>query len=162
MKQIKIIVVDDHPIFRSGLRQIIEDERDITVIAEAGDGVKALELIYEKKPDIAILDIDMPQKTGLEVLKELNKNNSLVKIIFLTMYKEENVFNEAMDLGVMGYVLKESAVDDICESIRLVANDNYAISPLISSFLVKRISLNSAFKKIILLLMISQHLKEKF
>ena len=146
-EKIKIIIVDDHPIFRSGLKQIIEEEDDIEVIDEAGDGEKALELIHEKKPDIAVLDIDMPKKTGLEVLKQISKTKNPVKIIFLTMYKEENVFNEAMDLGIKGYVLKESAVDDICESIRLVANDDYAISPLISKFLVKRLSLNQSFKK---------------
>lgn len=145
--KIKIIIVDDHPIFRSGLKQIIEEETDIEVIDEAGDGEKALLLINEKKPEIAILDIDMPKKTGLEVLKELSKNKNTVKIIFLTMYKEENVFNEAMDLGVRGYVLKESAVDDICESIRLVAKDDYAISPVISNFLVKRLNLNMSLKK---------------
>ncbi|MEO8209620.1 MAG: response regulator transcription factor [bacterium] len=145
--KIKVIIVDDHPIFRSGLKQIIEEENDIEVIDEAGDGEKALKLINEKNPDIAILDIDMPKKTGLEVQKELNKNKNRVKIIFLTMYKEENVFNEAMDLGAKGYVLKESAVDDICVSIRLVANDDYAISPVISNYLVKRLSLNKSFKK---------------
>ncbi|MDQ3021722.1 MAG: response regulator transcription factor [Bacteroidota bacterium] len=146
-KKIRIIIVDDHPIFRNGLKQIIEDEEDIELIDEAADGEKALEIINKKKPDIAVLDIDMPKKTGLEVLKELNKNKNSVKIIFLTMYKEENVFNEAMDLGIKGYVLKESAVDDICASIRLVANDDYAISPVISNFLVKRLSLNQSFKK---------------
>lgn len=146
-KKIRIIIVDDHPVLRRGLKQIIQDENDIEVIDEAGDGEKALELIKVKKPDIAILDIDMPKKTGLEVLKEISKSDNDVKIIFLTMYKEENVFNEAMDLGVKGYVLKESAVDDICESIRLVANNDYAISPLISNFLVKRLNLNKSFKE---------------
>ncbi|MBK8983616.1 MAG: response regulator transcription factor [Ignavibacteria bacterium] len=144
---IKVIIVDDHPIFRNGLKQIIQEENDIEVIDEAGNGEMALKLINEKNPDIAILDIDMPKKTGLEVQKELNKKMNPVKIIFLTMYKEENVFNEAMDLGVKGYVLKESAVDDICVCIRLVANGDYAISPVISNYLVKRLSLNKTFEK---------------
>ncbi|MDQ3020302.1 MAG: response regulator transcription factor [Bacteroidota bacterium] len=146
-KKIQIIIADDHPIFRSGLKQIIEDEDDIEIIGEAADGEKALEIIKEKAPEIAILDVDMPKKTGFEVLKELNKMNSPVKVIFLTMYKEENLFDEAMDLGIKGYVLKESAADDICECIRLVANGNYAISPLISNFLVKRLSLMDKLKK---------------
>ncbi|MDQ3193823.1 MAG: response regulator transcription factor [Bacteroidota bacterium] len=145
--KIKIIIADDHPIFRSGLRQIIEDEQDIEIIGEAGDGLQALDLILEKDPDIAILDVDMPKKTGFEVLTELNKMNNDVNVIFLTMYKEENLFNEAMDKGIKGYVLKESAADDICECIRLVANDNYAISPLISNFLFKRLSISDKLKK---------------
>lgn len=146
-KKIQIIIADDHPIFRSGLKQIIEDESDIEIIGEAGDGEKALELILEKKPEIAVLDVDMPKLTGFEVLKEIIKLNNPVKIIFLTMYKEENLFNEAMDKGIKGYVLKESAADDISECIRLVANDNYAISPLISNFLVKRMTINDKLKK---------------
>ena len=104
-------------------------------------------MIIEKKPDIAILDFDMPKKNGFEILKELIKMKNPVKVIFLTMYKEENIFDEAMDLGIKGYVLKESAADDICECIRLVADDRYAISPLISNFLVKRLSKNNALKK---------------
>ena len=85
------------------------------------------------------------------VVKDLAPDSLLkdenTKVIFLTMYKEENIFDEAMDLGIKGYVLKESAADDICECIRLVANDNYAISPLISNFLVKRLSKNNDLKK---------------
>ncbi len=146
-KKISIIIADDHPIFRSGLRQIIGDEEDIEITGEAGDGEKALEMIIEKKPDIAILDFDMPKKNGFEILKELIKMKNPVKVIFLTMYKEENIFDEAMDLGIKGYVLKESAADDICECIRLVADDRYAISPLISNFLVKRLSKNNDLKK---------------
>lgn len=139
-KKIQIIIADDHPIFRNGLKQAIEDEDDIQIIGEAGDGDKALELIMEKKPEVAVLDIDMPKKTGFDVIKEISKSKSPVNVVFLTMYKEENLFNEALDLGAKGYVLKESAVNDICECIRQVANDNYAISPLISNFLVKRLS----------------------
>ncbi|MBV6477879.1 MAG: Transcriptional regulatory protein DegU [Ignavibacteria bacterium] len=138
-KKIQIVIADDHPIFLNGLKQIIQDEDDIEIIGESGDGENVLEQILDKKPDIAVLDIDMPKKTGFEVLKEVNKLNNPVKIIFLTMYKEENLFNEAMDLGIKGYVLKESAANDICECIRLVANDDYAISPLISNYLVNRI-----------------------
>lgn len=146
-KKIRIIIADDHPLLLSGLRQIIEGEQDIEIIGEAGDGEKALQVIEEKKPEIAVLDIDMPKKTGFDVLKDVNKMKIPVKIIFLTMYKEENLFNEAMDLGIKGYVLKESAADDICECIRLVANDDYAISPLISNYLVNRIKSKKKLEK---------------
>jgi len=146
-KKIQIIIADDHPIFRSGLKQIIGEEEDIEIIGEAADGEKALEIIIKKKPEVAVLDIDMPKKTGFEILKEVTSKKIPVNIIFLTMHKGENLFNEAMDLGIKGYVLKESAADDICECIRLVANDDYAISPLISNFLVKRLSMSNKLKK---------------
>ncbi len=134
--KIKIIIADDHPIFRGGLRQIISADVSIEIIGEADNGEKALEIIQGLKPDIAVLDIDMPKKTGLDVLRELK--DSKTKIIFLTMYAEEDIFDEAMDLGIKGYVLKDSAVNDIIECILSVNEDNYYISPNVSNLLVNR------------------------
>lgn len=134
--EIKVVIADDHPIFRSGLRQIIDTENNIKIIGEADNGQKALDLIKELKPDIAILDIDMPKMTGLEVLKNLKDDNT--RVIFLTMYAEEDIFDEAMNLGIKGYVLKDSAVNDIIECISTVNEDNYYISPSVSNFLVNR------------------------
>lgn len=134
--KIRIIIADDHPIFRGGLRQIISADESIEIIGEADNGEKALEIIHELKPDIAVLDIDMPKKTGLDVIRELNDSNT--KIIFLTMYAEEDIFDEAMDFGIKGYVLKDSAVNDIIECILSVNEDNYYISPNVSNLLVNR------------------------
>lgn len=135
---IKIIIADDHPIFLNGLKKILTGDGNIKIVGEAEDGEKALNLIYESKPDIAVLDIDMPKKNGLDILREVTKNEIPVKIIFLTMYKEEDMFNEAMDNGLMGYVLKESAVSDIVECINIVNQNRHYISPLISDLLLKR------------------------
>ena len=135
-EEIKLIMADDHPIFREGLRQIIEKDSRIKIIGEADNGQKALELIEEKIPDIALLDIDMPKLTGLEVLKKVSGTS--VKIIFLTMYSEEDIFDEAMGLGVKGYVLKDSAVNDILECILSVSEGNYFISPSMSNLLLRR------------------------
>ena len=137
-EKIKIIIADDHPIFRDGLKQIINNEENMIVIGEAADGKKALDLILENEPDIAILDMSMPEKTGLQVLRELKDKKCKSKVIFLTMFKEEDIFEEAMDLGVEGYVLKESADNDILDCINHVAKGNYYISSLISNLLVKR------------------------
>jgi len=134
--KIRIIIADDHPIFRGGLRQIISADESIEIIGEAENGEKALEIIQELKPDIAVLDIDMPKKTGLDVIRELKDSNT--KIIFLTMYAEEDIFDEAMDFGIKGYVLKDSAVNDIIECILSVNEDNYYISPNVSNLLVNR------------------------
>ena len=135
-EEIRLIMADDHPIFREGLRQIIEKDSRIKIIGEADNGQKALELIEEKIPDIALLDIDMPKLTGLEVLKKVSGTS--VKIIFLTMYSEEDIFDEAMGLGVKGYVLKDSAVNDILECILSVSEGNYFISPSMSNLLLRR------------------------
>lgn len=135
-ENLRIVIADDHPLFRNGLKQLLEKEDNIKIIGEADNGLKALEIILEKKPDIAILDIDMPGKTGLEVLKEIK--NSVTKVIFLTMYAEEDIFDEAMNLGVKGYVLKDSAVNDIIDCISSVSKNDYYISPSVSNFLVNR------------------------
>lgn len=135
-KSIKIVIADDHPIFRGGLKQLLSVEESIDIIGEADNGEKVLELINELNPDIAILDIDMPKKTGLEVLRELK--SSPVKVIFLTMYADEDIFEEAMNLGIKGYVLKDSTVTDITDCIKSVIENRYYISPTVSNFLVNR------------------------
>ena len=137
-EKIKIIIADDHPIFNDGLKQFIDKHENMCVTGAAANGKEALDMILNIKPDIAVLDISMPVKTGLEVLRELRDKKSKTKIIFLTLFREEDIFNEAMDLGVEGYVLKESASNDIIECINQVADNNYYISPLISNLLIKR------------------------
>jgi len=134
--KIRIVIADDHPIFLSGLKQILSAEKSIEIIGEAYNGEKALELIIELKPEIAILDIDMPKKTGLQILNELK--DSETKFIFLTMYGEEDIFDEAMNLGIKGFVMKDSAVTDIIDCILSVSNNNYYISSSVSGFLIKR------------------------
>lgn len=136
--KIKIIIADDHPIFRTGLKQLIEEDENIEITGVAENGEKALEIIKELKPDIAVLDIDMPKLTGIQVLKKLNEEKISTKIIFLTVFASEDIFDEAMDLGACGYVLKDCAVNDIAECISKVSEDNYYLSPSISNFLVSR------------------------
>lgn len=137
-KEIRIIIADDHPIFREGLKSIIAGDPSIKVLGDAVNGDEALILISKLKPEIAVLDVDMPEKNGIEVIKELRKTGNPIKIIVLTMYKEERMVNKILDMDVLGYVLKESATDDIVDCIRLVREGNYYISPLISNILLKR------------------------
>jgi DNA-binding NarL/FixJ family response regulator len=136
--EIQIIIADDHPIVRRGLVQVIEAEPHLKVLAEAGDGIEALRQIRELKPAVAILDIDMPGMGGFDVGREVRKNSLALAIIFLTIHSEEDMFNEAMDIGALGYVLKESAVSDIVAAIRTVARGQHYITPSISGFLVNR------------------------
>ncbi len=137
-KEIRIVMADDHPIVRQGLRQIIETDRAVKIIAEAGDGETALELIEKHQPNVAVLDIDMPKMDGFDVIRALREKKIKVEIVFLTMHSEDEIFEEAMDLGVKGYVLKDSAVNDIVASIKSVANGKPFLSPALSSLLLNR------------------------
>src|SRR5258706_8826352 len=136
--QIEILIVDDHPIVRQGLRQMIDADQDLTVIGEAGDGEAALQLIETLRPQVVVLDIDMPRVGGFDVVLELRRKKIEVQIIFLTMHSEEELFRTAMDLGVSGYVLKDSATTDIVAGIRSIASGKPFISPALSELLLNR------------------------
>jgi DNA-binding NarL/FixJ family response regulator len=136
--EIKLVVADDHPIVRKGLVQIITSAPEINVLAEAGDGETALKFIQEQKPDIALLDINLPRLTGFDVMMEIQRKKLPVKIIFLTMHSEEELFNEAMDLGAQGYLLKDSAITEIVDAIKRVATGQIYISTAITTYLLKR------------------------
>ena len=136
-QQIHIVMADDHPIVRQGLRQMIETDKNLSIVAEAGDGQTALDLIETHQPDVAVLDIDMPGMDGFAVVRGLQKKRINVEIVFLTMHSEEEIFQAAMDLGVKGYVLKDSAVTDIVSSIKAVAAGRPYLSPELSALLLK-------------------------
>lgn len=119
--RIKVLIVDDHPLFRQGLRQVVEADQRFELVGEAGDGKIALQLIVEKKPDIAVLDVNLPGLSGLEIARRLQGKRSPTQIVILTMYNEEETFNRAVDFGVKGFVLKENAVEDILKSLVAVA-----------------------------------------
>lgn len=143
--EIKIIMADDHPIVRQGLRLIIESDEAFSVIAEAGDGESALRLIEIHRPDVAILDIDMPKMDGFAVVRAIREKNLAVAIIFLTMHGEEELFQSAMDLAVIGYVLKDSAGSDILKSINSVAKGQPYLSPALSAHILNRRRRNKKF-----------------
>ena len=136
--KIRIIMADDHPIFRSGLRQIIEEDKNIEILGEADNGQAALELIDKYKPDIVLLDIDMPVKTGLDVMRELTERDRIPKVIFLTVYADEDMYDEGVELGISGYVLKDSAISEIIDCIYKVYNNKYYISSSVSDLLLNK------------------------
>lgn len=136
--RIKVLIVDDHPLFRQGLRQVIAEDARFELVGEAADGAQALKLITATRPDVAVLDVNLPGLSGLEIARKLQAAQLPTRLIFLTMHKEEETFNRALDLGVMGFVLKENAVHDILESIATVAAGGHHLSPSISGYLVRR------------------------
>ena len=127
-REVRLLIVDDHPVFRRGLREIIQERPDFKIVGEASDGNTGIRLVADRKPDIVLLDIDMPQLNGLVMARALTRNNSPARIVFLTMYRDEEIFNAAMDLGVKAYVLKENAADDILKALEKVAEGGTFIS----------------------------------
>jgi DNA-binding NarL/FixJ family response regulator len=144
-QEISILIADDHPVFRRGLRMIIQSDQQLKIIAEADDGKSALELINQSTPDVAVLDVNMPEMSGFEVVRELRKTKLTTEFIFLTMHKDEAMFNTSMDLGVKGYLLKESAVEDITDGIKAVAGGENFISAALATFLFNRSRRNATF-----------------
>jgi len=136
--KIKVVIADDYSIIRLGLIKILSADTSIEVIGESSDGLETLQLIKKLKPDIAILDISMPGMDGLEILRQAQAEKLKFKSIILTMYKEEEYFNVAMDLGVNGYLLKDNAVIDILTCVKSVAENKFYISPLISDYWKRR------------------------
>jgi DNA-binding NarL/FixJ family response regulator len=136
--EIKILIVDDHPIFRRGLRQVIEADTCLKVLDEAENGLAALNLIENLKPDVVVADVNMPKMNGLELARKVEEKNLDTTLIFLTMHNDETMFNAAMDLNVKGYVLKENAVTDINDCIKMVFAGKRYITPSLSEYLFNR------------------------
>jgi DNA-binding NarL/FixJ family response regulator len=140
MDKKSILIADDHPIFRSGLRAVIESDPSFLVAAEASDGEEALDLISTTRPDIAILDYNMPKLNGFAVLDQLSKLQPGVISVMLTMHNDEAMFAKAFELGVRGYVLKDSASVDIVNCLHAVAQGQIFTSAAVTTYLFKRAS----------------------
>ncbi|HJZ81515.1 MAG TPA: response regulator transcription factor, partial [Pyrinomonadaceae bacterium] len=136
--EIRILIADDHPIVRQGLRQIVETERGLKVVGEATDGLTALDQIKSLKPEVAVLDIDMPELNGFGVMRALREERIEVEVVFLTIHRDEEFFNEAINLGAKGYVLKDSALTDIVNCVRSVASGQSYVSPGLTTLLLNR------------------------
>lgn len=133
-----VLIVDDHPLFRNGLRQVVQDDARFELVGEAADGREAWEAILQKKPDVAVLDVNLPSLTGLEIARKIQERKLNTRVIILTMLKEEDLINRALDFGVSGFVLKENAVGDIVSAIVAAAEGGHYLSPAVSGFLVRR------------------------
>jgi two-component system nitrate/nitrite response regulator NarL len=123
---VRIVIADDHPIFRDGLRRLLEAEQDLKVLGEASDGAEAVKMARQLKPDILLLDLSMPKHPGLEALRELSMGaGSPVRVILLTAAAEKNQIVEALQLGARGVVLKDSATQLLLKAIHTVMSGEY-------------------------------------
>jgi DNA-binding NarL/FixJ family response regulator len=146
-KEIRVFIADDHPVFLSGLRLMIDAEPTMRIIGEANDGENALTQIENLLPDVAVLDISMPEKNGFDIVRALLQKKIEINVIFLTMHDEEATLHSALDLGVKGYILKDSAIDEIISGIKTAHKGRNFVSPKMSTYLVSRNQSGKSFIK---------------
>jgi len=129
VEPIRVVVVDDQELFRRGLTMLLGVEPDILVVGEAGDGMSAAQLVANVVPDVVLLDVRMPKRTGLEACIEIKELVPAARIIMLTVSDEEADLYEAVKNGASGYLLKDSSIDEVAQAVRIVAEGQSLISP---------------------------------
>lgn len=136
---IKVMLADDHILMREGIRQLLEFDGSIEVIAEANDGDECIEVLQEMKPQIILLDINMPKKNGIEVLEEIKRRDIDVKVLILTVHNEIEYLMKAIEIGVDGYILKDSESSELKKAINLIIGGESYIQPKLIPALNKRL-----------------------
>jgi two-component system response regulator NreC len=126
---IRILIADDHGVIRAGLRALLEDVPDITVVGEASDGGEALAKAVELKPDILLMDLSMPNMGGIEATLQLSQREPKVRILILTVHEEESLLKEVIRMGASGYIVKRAAQEDLLHAIRVVARGDLYVHP---------------------------------
>jgi DNA-binding NarL/FixJ family response regulator len=130
-EKIRIVLADDHPIVLDGLRNLIRAERDFELVGEAASGLSALKIIREQRPDVAVLDISMPELNGIVLCRRLAGEMPALKLLVLTLHEDRAYLNQALEAGVRGYVLKRSAVENLVQAVRAVMVGGLYIDPAI-------------------------------
>lgn len=130
-EKIRIVLADDHPIVLDGLRNLIRAEPDFALVGEAASGLSALKIIREQRPDVAVLDISMPELNGILLSRRLNGEMPGLRLLVLTLHEDRAYLNQALEAGVRGYVLKRSAVENLVQAIRAVMVGGLYIDPAI-------------------------------
>jgi DNA-binding NarL/FixJ family response regulator len=136
MDNLHIFLADDHEILRMGLKRLIEGESDMTVIGEAGTGTEAIERMSALQPDVAVLDISMPELNGLDVTRHMRAHCPGIKILILTVHEDRSYSREVLESGASGYLLKRAAADELIKAIRQVAGGDIHVDPRISDDLI--------------------------
>ena len=142
MKKIKVILTDDHVMIREGIKQLLEFDQTIEVVAQANDGVECLEKLETIPADILLLDINMPRKNGLDTLKEIRRNKFKIKVLMLTVHEEVEYLVKATDIGVEGYILKDSGSVELKKAIMTILNGESYIQPnlipILNNYLINK------------------------
>lgn len=136
MNKIRVILADDHTLFRQGIRTLISAESDIEVVGEASNGSDAVNCCAELRPDVVLMDVGMPGTSSFEATKQIKKGRPETKVLFLTMYDDEDYLVEGMEVGASGYVLKDSPANQLVAAIRDVCRGGSYLSPRMLSQLV--------------------------
>lgn len=138
MSRLRILLVDDHPIFRAGLRTLLNTQTDMEVVGEAGTGLEALAKVRELTPDVVVMDITMPDMDGLEALRQMNAEHLPSRVLVLTMHAEHEYLFQVLENGGYGYVLKQGVDSDLFEAIRTVGAGNVFLYPSATTLLLSR------------------------
>lgn len=142
MEKIRVMITDDHSLIREGLKQLLEFDGSIEVVGEASNGVECLEKLEKCNPEVLLLDINMPEKNGIEVLKQMKVDDSKVRVLILTVHNEMDYLMKAVDIGVDGYILKDSESAELKKAIKAVRDgENYiqpSLIPALNSQLLNR------------------------
>jgi len=136
MKKIRILLADDHQLMRSGLRLLIEQQPDLAIVGEAGDGREAVALANSLRPDVAVMDISMPNLNGIEAAHQITQGHAEIAVIVLSMHPDESYVLRALKAGAKGYLLKDSAESDLIAAVRAVAGGKSFFSPAVSKVLL--------------------------
>jgi two-component system, NarL family, response regulator NreC len=136
MRKIRILLADDHQLMRSGLRLLIEQQPDLTVVGEAADGREAVTLAKSLRPDVTVMDITMPNLNGIEAARQITQTHPEIAVIVLSMHPDESYVLRALNSGAKGYLLKDSAESDLIQAVRAVAHGKSFFSPAVSKVLL--------------------------
>lgn len=137
MNPIKVVIVDDHALIREGIKKLLELEEGIEIVAVAQDGEEALEKIASNRPDVVLLDINMPKMNGIECLKQIKAKYTKTKVIMLTIHEDSEYLIKTINIGAEGYVLKDADVSSLVKAIQKVVSGDIYIHPTLSNVLVK-------------------------
>jgi DNA-binding NarL/FixJ family response regulator len=137
-RKISVVLADDHPIVRDGLRMLLNSAPDILVVGEAGDGREAVQQALKLKPEVVLMDLAMPLLNGIEATRQIMQQAPLVKVLILSTYRDEERVEAALDAGAAGYLVKETVSEDLLEAIRFAGTGRPCFSPTILQGLLKR------------------------
>jgi len=147
MNKIRVMLVDDHLVVRKGLASLLDDEEDLTVVAEAGSGAEAIAQFAATKPDIAVLDLRLPDMSGIDIAKSLKESDPEAKLMILSSFRQEEDVHRAFEAGVLGYLSKDASSPELLEAIREVASGRRWVPARVSQLLAKHASENHLSKR---------------